>query len=90
MFLGLIGVGKIELVKVLVEVLFDDELVLICFDMLEYMEKFVVFCLNGVFLGYVGYDEGGELIEKVCNKLYLVLFFDEVEKVYLDIFNVLL
>lgn len=90
MFLGFIGVGKIELVKVLVEVFFDDELVFICFDMSEYMEKFAVSCFNGVFLGYVGYEEGGELIEKVCNKLYFVFFFDEVEKVYLDIFNVFL
>lgn len=58
-FLGLIGVGKIELGKVLVVYLFDIEDVMVCIDMFEYMEKYFVFCLIGVFFGYVGYDEGG-------------------------------
>lgn len=59
LFLGLIGVGKIELVKLLVVLLFDFEKYMICIDMSEYMEKYVVLRLIGVFLGYIGYDEGG-------------------------------
>lgn len=58
-FLGFMGVGKIELVKFLVEFFFDDEIVLVCIDMSEYMEKYFVLCLVGVFLGYIGYEEGG-------------------------------
>lgn len=90
MFLGPTGVGKTELAKALAEVLFDDESALIRFDMSEYMEKFAASHLNGAPPGYVGYDEGGELTEKVRNKPYLVLLFDEVEKAHPDIFNVLL
>ncbi|HFZ7206441.1 TPA: ATP-dependent Clp protease ATP-binding subunit [Streptococcus agalactiae] len=90
MFLGPTGVGKTELAKALAEVLFDDESALIRFDMSEYMEKFAASHLNGAPPGYVGYDEGGELTEKVRNKPYSVLLFDEVEKAHPDIFNVLL
>lgn len=90
MFLGPTGVGKTELAKTLAEVLFDDESALIRFDMSEYMEKFAASRLNGAPPGYVGYDEGGELTEKVRNKPYSVLLFDEVEKAHPDIFNVLL
>ncbi|VHD35012.1 ATP-dependent Clp protease ATP-binding subunit [Streptococcus pyogenes] len=90
MFLGPTGVGKTELAKALAEVLFDDEAALIRFDMSEYMEKFAASRLNGAPPGYVGYDEGGELTQKVRNKPYSVLLFDEVEKAHPDIFNVLL
>ena len=90
MFLGPTGVGKTELAKALAEVLFDDESALLRFDMSEYMEKFAASRLNGAPPGYVGYDEGGELTEKVRNKPYSVLLFDEVEKAHPDIFNVLL
>lgn len=90
MFLGPTGVGKTELAKALAEVLFDDESALIRFDMSEYMEKFAASRLNGAPPGYVGYDEGGELTEKVRQKPYSVLLFDEVEKAHPDIFNLLL
>ena len=90
MFLGPTGVGKTELAKALAEVLFEDESALIRFDMSEYMEKFAASRLNGAPPGYVGYEEGGELTEKVRNKPYSVLLFDEVEKAHPDIFNVLL
>ena len=90
MFLGPTGVGKTELAKALAESLFDDESALIRFDMSEYMEKFAASRLNGAPPGYVGYEEGGELTEKVRNRPYAVLLFDEVEKAHPDIFNVLL
>ncbi|MBF0788035.1 MULTISPECIES: ATP-dependent Clp protease ATP-binding subunit [unclassified Streptococcus] len=90
MFLGPTGVGKTELAKALAEVLFDDESALIRFDMSEYMEKFAASRLNGAPPGYVGYEEGGELTEKVRNKPYAVLLFDEVEKAHPDTFNILL
>jgi len=90
MFLGPTGVGKTELAKALAETLFDDESALIRFDMSEYMEKFAASRLNGAPPGYVGYEEGGELTEKVRNRPYSVLLFDEVEKAHPDIFNVLL
>lgn len=90
LFLGPTGVGKTELAKALAEVLFDDESALIRFDMSEYMEKFSASRLNGAPPGYVGYDQGGELTEKVRNKPYSVLLFDEVEKAHPDIFNLLL
>lgn len=90
MFLGPTGVGKTELAKALAEVLFDDESALIRFDMSEYMEKFAASRLNGAPPGYVGYDEGGELTEKVRNKPYAVLLFDEVEKAHPDVFNMFL
>lgn len=87
LFFGLMGVGKIEVVC---QFVFMFGIELICFDMLEYMECYVVSWLIGVLLGYVGFDQGGLLIEVVMKKLYCVLLFDEIEKVYLDIFNVLL
>ena len=90
MFLGPTGVGKTELAKALAETLFDDESALIRFDMSEYMEKFAASRLNGAPPGYVGYEEGGELTEKVRNRPYSVLLFDEVEKAHPDIFNILL
>lgn len=90
MFLGPTGVGKTELAKALAETLFDDESALIRFDMSEYMEKFTASRLNGAPPGYVGYEEGGELTEKVRNRPYSVLLFDEVEKAHPDIFNILL
>ena len=90
MVLGPTGVGKTELAKALAEILFDDESALIRFDMSEYMEKFAASRLNGAPPGYVGYEEGGELTEKVRNRPYSVLLFDEVEKAHPDIFNVLL
>ena len=90
MFLGPTGVGKTELAKALAESLFDDESALIRFDMSEYMEKFAASRLNGAPPGNVGYEEGGELTEKVRNRPYSVLLFDEVEKAHPDIFNVLL
>lgn len=90
MFLGPTGVGKTELAKALAEVLFDDASALIRFDMSEYMEKFAASRLNGAPPGYVGYEEGGELTEKVRNKPYAVLLFDEVEKAHPDTFNILL
>ena len=90
MFLGPTGVGKTELAKALAESLFDDESALIRFDKSEYMEKFAASRLNGAPPGYVGYEEGGELTEKVRNRPYSVLLFDEVEKAHPDIFNVLL
>ena len=90
MFLGPTGVGKTELAKALAESLFDDESALIRFDMSEYMEQFAASRLNGAPPGYVGYEEGGELTEKVRNRPYSVLLFDEVEKAHPDIFNVLL
>ncbi|KXT76766.1 ATP-dependent Clp protease ATP-binding subunit ClpA [Streptococcus sp. DD12] len=90
MFLGPTGVGKTELAKALAELLFDDESALIRFDMSEYMEKFAASRLNGAPPGYVGYDEGGELTEKVRNRPYSVLLFDEIEKAHPDTFNLLL
>ncbi|TWT11313.1 ATP-dependent Clp protease ATP-binding subunit [Streptococcus sp. sy004] len=90
MFLGPTGVGKTELAKALAALLFDDESALIRFDMSEYMEKFAASRLNGAPPGYVGYNEGGELTEKVKNKPYSVLLFDEIEKAHPDVFNLLL
>lgn len=90
MFLGPTGVGKTELAKALAELLFDDESALLRFDMSEYMEKFAASRLNGAPPGYVGYNEGGELTEKVKNKPYSVLLFDEIEKAHPDVFNLLL
>lgn len=87
LFVGLIGVGKIEVIKQLVLQLGIE---LVCFDMSEYMELYLISCLIGVFLGYVGFDQGGLFIEKIVKIFYCVLLLDEVEKVYLDIFNILL
>lgn len=89
-FLGPTGVGKTELAKVLSEYLFGSENALIRIDMSEYMEKFSVSRLTGAPPGYVGYDEGGELTEKVRRKPYSIILFDEVEKAHPDIFDILL
>ncbi len=90
LFLGPTGVGKTELTKALSEALFGDENALIRVDMSEYMEKHSVSKLIGSPPGYVGYDEGGQLSEKIRRKPYSVLLFDEVEKAHPDVFNVLL
>ena len=89
-FLGPTGVGKTELSKALSEAIFGDEDALIRIDMSEYMEKHTVSRLVGSPPGYVGYDEGGQLTEKVRRKPYSVLLFDEIEKAHPDVFNVLL
>ncbi len=90
LFLGPTGVGKTELAKALARYLFDTEDALIRIDMSEYMEKFNVSRLVGAPPGYVGYEEGGQLTEKVRRKPYSVVLLDEVEKAHPDIFNVLL
>lgn len=89
-FLGPTGVGKTELSKALAEALFGDENAIIRIDMSEYMEKYSVSKMVGSPPGYVGYDEGGQLTEKVRRKPYSVILFDEIEKAHPDIFNVLL
>jgi len=89
-FLGPTGVGKTELSKALAEALFGNESALIRIDMSEYMEKFNVSRLIGSPPGYVGYDEGGQLTEKVRRQPYSVLLFDEIEKAHPDVFNILL
>ena len=89
-FLGPTGVGKTELAKALAEAMFGDENLLIRVDMSEYMEKHNVSKLIGSAPGYVGYDEGGQLTEKVRRKPYSVVLFDEVEKAHPDVFNILL
>ena len=90
MFLGPTGVGKTELAKVLAKYMFDSEDALIRVDMSEYMEKFAVSRLVGAPPGYVGYEEGGQLTEKVRRKPYSIILFDEIEKAHPDIFNILL
>ena len=89
-FLGPTGVGKTELAKALSEFLFDADDAMIRIDMSEFMEKFAVSRLVGAPPGYVGYEEGGMLTEKVRRKPYSVILFDEVEKAHPDVFNVLL
>ncbi len=89
-FLGPTGVGKTELARALASFLFNDEDALIRIDMSEYMEKFSVSRLVGAPPGYVGYDEGGQLTEKVRRKPYSVVLLDEIEKAHPDVFNVLL
>lgn len=89
-FLGQTGVGKTQLAKVLAVELFDSEDALIRIDMSEYMEKFAVSRLVGAPPGYVGYEEGGQLTEKVRRKPYAVILLDEIEKAHPDIFNMLL
>ena len=89
-FLGPTGVGKTELCKALGEALFGDEDSLIRIDMSEYMEKYSVSRMIGSPPGYVGYEEGGQLTEKVRRKPYCVLLLDEVEKAHPDVFNILL
>lgn len=90
LFLGPTGVGKTELTKALAEAIFGDENAMIRIDMSEYMEKHTVSKLIGSPPGYVGYDEGGQLTEKVRRKPYSVVLFDEIEKAHPDVFNVLL
>ncbi len=90
MFLGPTGVGKTHLAKVLAEFLFDSSDALIRIDMSEYMEKFTVSRLIGAPPGYVGYEEGGQLTEKVRRKPYAVVLLDEIEKAHPDVFNLLL
>ena len=89
-FVGPTGVGKTELVKALTEAMFDDEENLIRLDMSEFMESHTVSKLIGSPPGYVGYDDGGQLTEKVRRKPYSVILFDEIEKAHADIFNILL
>jgi len=89
-FLGQTGVGKTQLTRVLARELFDSEDALIRIDMSEYMEKFAISRLVGAPPGYVGYEEGGQLTEKVRRKPYAVILLDEIEKAHPDIFNMLL
>ncbi len=89
-FLGPTGVGKTQLAKILAEFLFDSKDALIRIDMSEYMEKFSVSRIVGAPPGYVGYEEGGQLTEKVRRKPYSVVLLDEIEKAHPDIFNILL
>lgn len=90
MFLGPTGVGKTELAKALSKVMFNTEDALIRIDMSEYMEKFSVSRLVGAPPGYVGYEEGGQLTEKVRRKPYSIILLDEIEKAHPDVFNILL
>lgn len=90
LFLGPTGVGKTELAKALAQNLFDDETNMVRIDMSEYMEKFTVSRLVGAPPGYVGYEEGGQLTEKVRRKPYSIVLLDEIEKAHPDVFNILL
>src|SRR5690625_4087051 len=89
-FLGQTGVGKTQLAKVLAKQLFDSESALVRIDMSEYMEKFAISRLVGAPPGYVGYEEGGQLTEKIRRKPYAVVLLDEIEKAHPDVFNMLL
>jgi len=89
-FLGPTGVGKTELAKALAEFMFNDETALVKLDMSEYMERFNVSRLTGAPPGYVGYEEGGQLTEKIRKRPYAVILFDEIEKAHQDVFNMLL
>jgi ATP-dependent Clp protease ATP-binding subunit ClpC len=89
-FLGPTGVGKTELARTLARFLFEDENALVRLDMSEYMERFAVSRLVGAPPGYVGYEEGGQLTEKVRRRPYCVVLFDEIEKAHPDVFNILL
>lgn len=89
-FLGQTGVGKTQLAKVLARELFDSEDALVRIDMSEYMEKFSISRLVGAPPGYVGYEEGGQLTEKIRRKPYAVILLDEIEKAHPDVFNILL
>ena len=89
-FLGPTGVGKTELAKALARYMFDTEDALIRIDMSEYMEKFSMSRLMGAPPGYVGYEEGGQLTEKVRRKPYSVILLDEIEKAHPDVYNILL
>jgi len=89
-FLGTTGVGKTELAKALAEYMFNDENAMVRIDMSEYQERHSVSRLVGAPPGYIGYDEGGQLTEKVRRKPYSVVLFDEMEKAHPDVFNILL
>ncbi len=89
-FLGPTGVGKTQLAKILSKYLFDSDDALVRIDMSEYMEKFAVSRLIGAPPGYVGYEEGGQLTEKIRRKPYSVVLLDEIEKAHPDVFNLLL
>ena len=89
-FLGQTGVGKTQLAKVLAKELFDSEEALVRIDISEYMEKFAISRLIGAPPGYVGYEEGGQLTEKIRRKPYAVVLLDEIEKAHPDVFNMLL
>ncbi len=89
-FLGSTGVGKTQLAKVIARELFDSEDALVRIDMSEYMEKFAISRLIGAPPGYVGYEEGGQLTEKVRRKPYCVVLLDEIEKAHPDVFNMML
>ena len=89
-FLGPTGVGKTQLAKILAQFMFDSEEALIRIDMSEYMEKFAVTRLVGAPPGYVGYEEGGQLTEKVRRRPYSIVLLDEIEKAHPDVFNLLL
>ncbi|HNW56041.1 MAG TPA: AAA family ATPase [bacterium] len=90
LFVGPTGVGKTELAKTLAEFMFDDENALIRLDMSEFMEKHSVSKILGAPAGYVGYDEGGQLIDRVRRRPYSVILFDEIEKAHPEVFNILL
>jgi ATP-dependent Clp protease ATP-binding subunit ClpB len=90
MFLGPTGVGKTELAKALAEFMFDDEEAMVRVDMSEYMEKHAISKMIGSPPGYIGYDEAGQLTEKIRRHPYSVVLFDEIEKAHPDVFNVLL
>ena len=90
LFLGPTGVGKTELAKALAEALFDSESHIIRLDMSEYMEQYSVSKLIGSAPGYIGYEEGGQLTEKVRRSPYSIILFDEIEKAHPDVFNILL
>ena len=89
-FMGPTGVGKTELCRALAEAMFGDEKAMIRLDMSEYMEKHTVSRMIGSPPGYVGYDEGGQLTERVRRKPYSVVLFDEIEKAHPDVLNLLL
>src|SRR5688572_10539620 len=89
-FLGPTGVGKTETARALADFLFDDERAMIRIDMSEYMEKHAVSRLIGAPPGYIGYDEGGQLTEKVRRRPYSVVLFDEIEKAHPEVFNIFL
>ena len=89
-FLGPTGVGKTELARALAEALFGDENAMVRIDMSEYMERHAVSRLVGAPPGYVGYDEGGQLTERIRRKPYSVVLLDEIEKAHPEVFNILL